>query len=375
MKLLCLGRYNPAEQRSGPEKVAARLFGEFARDEAIDALFVEYFFDGGAHSLREKLFGRIHPVSGERRVLRLGIARALATLLRWKPDVIAVLTYERFVVAPVWLATMLRIPVLMVVHGVVRHENAAFRPGIPPALARRDRICERFLFRHAQALVFLSAQEVEIARQFEVLSDDRITLLPNAADDCFFGIERPVGTETPGPLRLLFASDPARPEKGWSTLASALEGVDAEVEVTVVTRGGLPRVENTRVRMRSAPPRPAAAFAEAMGAQDCIVVASFYEPFSLVAVEAMAAGLAAIVTRETGMTRYVRHGEHALLFDAGDAPTLRAHIELLARDPALRNGLSARGRDAVRDLTWPRVAATYRDLIGRLAARGRGVAR
>jgi glycosyltransferase involved in cell wall biosynthesis len=357
---------------SGPEKVARRLFDEFALDPSLDAEFVEYFFDGVTHSIREKIFGYTHPIPGNKSVQRSGIARMVSKMLRWKPDVIAVVTYERFAVVPVLLAALLRIPVLIIVHGVVRHENARYRPDTPPALAWRDRRCERFLFRHAQVLVFLSTQELEIAQRIEPISDDRIALLPNAVDERFFSIERGASSEEHKPLFLLFATEPGRPEKGWVTLAEALNGVDADVEVTVITAHEMPAINNARVHLHRVAPQSTAAFAEMLRQQDCIVVASGYEPFSLVAVEAMAAGLAAVLTRETGMSRFARHGESALLFDAGDAAALRKHIETLAGDRAMLQRLSTRGRDAVRELTWPNLAAQYRALFEkRCSGRGR----
>ena len=377
MRVLFIGRYNPGELLSGPEKVAKRIFAEFVRDAECEALFAEYFFDGTMHSFWKKLLGRERPVPGEQRVLRLGIARLLALLCIWKPDVLAMMTYERFAAAPVRLASFLGIPVLVVVHGVVRYENAQLRPWIPGTLARRDERCERLLFRRADVLVFLSAQALEIARSIQPIRADRIVVLPNGVDNCFAEVLRSTSTDGTAPLRLLFAGDPGRPEKGWKTLSDALEGLQTRTDVTVIAglAPSIPGLGNERVRIRAVAARPAPALASLMAEHDCVLVASGYEPFSLLAVESMAAGLAAVLTRETGMARYVAGGESALLFDAGDSHTLRQHIELLGRDRALLRRLSAAGREAVRELAWPKIAAMYRAVFERLITGRRGASR
>jgi hypothetical protein len=45
MKILLLGRYNPSEVLTGPEKFAKRLYHNLLEQE-LDCEFVEYFSDG-----------------------------------------------------------------------------------------------------------------------------------------------------------------------------------------------------------------------------------------------------------------------------------------------------------------------------------------
>src|SRR5947209_2071974 len=67
------------------------------------------------------------------------------------------------------------------------------------------------------------------------------------------------------------------------------------------------------------------------------------EPWGLVPIEAMARGRPVVATGRGGSGEYLRDGENALLFDAGDAPALAAAIERLADDPGLRARLREGG--------------------------------
>lgn len=102
-------------------------------------------------------------------------------------------------------------------------------------------------------------------------------------------------------------------------------------------------------------------------AASVFVYPSLYEGFGLPVLEAMARGLP-VVTSETSSMRELGE-ETALLVDPLDGLELRRAITRLVEDAALREELSARGRERARGFTWERTAEltlqAYRD-----AARG-----
>ena len=102
---------------------------------------------------------------------------------------------------------------------------------------------------------------------------------------------------------------------------------------------------------------------------DLLVIPSrFEEPFSMVAIEAMAAGIPVLALRRGGMVEYMRDGENAVLLaaDAGAADIARA-ITKLAASPAVLQQLARAGRDMVRQrFTWEQVAARTEALYDRM---------
>jgi glycogen(starch) synthase len=109
---------------------------------------------------------------------------------------------------------------------------------------------------------------------------------------------------------------------------------------------------------------------------DLCVVPSLYEPFGLVALEAMASGCPCIVADTGGLREVVPVGERVgLRFNGGDAEHLAVMIERLLVDAALRDRLVAEASEYVLSFDWDDVAARTRAVYegsGRPAATERG---
>jgi glycogen(starch) synthase len=94
------------------------------------------------------------------------------------------------------------------------------------------------------------------------------------------------------------------------------------------------------------------------------------EPWGLVPLEAMARGRPVVATGRGGSGEYLRDGENALLFEAGDAPGLARALRRLADDRSLRRRLVAGGVETARSHTENEFnASVLREL---LAAAGSG---
>ena len=88
----------------------------------------------------------------------------------------------------------------------------------------------------------------------------------------------------------------------------------------------------------------AEALALYQGADIAVVPSLWREPFGLVAVEAMAAGLPVVASDTGGLSDIVRPGQTGLLVPPGDAAALAAALETLLDDAALRARMGAAGR-------------------------------
>jgi glycogen synthase len=99
---------------------------------------------------------------------------------------------------------------------------------------------------------------------------------------------------------------------------------------------------------------------------DVCVVPSIYEPFGLVALEAMASGCPCIVADTGGLREVVPHDEVGLRFRAGDPRDLAEVTARVMSDPELGRRLVVEAHDHVRRFDWldvaERTSATY-DLL------------
>jgi glycogen(starch) synthase len=105
---------------------------------------------------------------------------------------------------------------------------------------------------------------------------------------------------------------------------------------------------------------------------DLCVIPSLYEPFGLVALEAMASGCPCVAA-DTGGLREVVPGDVGLRFRSRDAAALAITMERVLTDASLRDRLVADGREHVLRFDWAdvarRTARLYDDLLPQRAER------
>jgi glycogen synthase len=100
---------------------------------------------------------------------------------------------------------------------------------------------------------------------------------------------------------------------------------------------------------------------------DLCVLPSIYEPFGLVALEAMASGCPCIVADTGGLREVVPSGERVgLRFNGGDAEHLGVMIERLLIDVELRDRLVMEASEHVLRFDWDDIAQRTRGIYGQL---------
>jgi len=102
---------------------------------------------------------------------------------------------------------------------------------------------------------------------------------------------------------------------------------------------------------------------------DLCIVPSIYEPFGLVALEAMASGCLCVVADTGGLREVVPvEGTVGLRFPSRDASALRGVLERVLTDDASRHQLVAEGREHVLRFDWAEVARRTAEIYDALVA-------
>jgi 1,4-alpha-glucan branching enzyme len=101
-----------------------------------------------------------------------------------------------------------------------------------------------------------------------------------------------------------------------------------------------------------------------------VVVPSHYEPFGIVALEAMACGRPVVASRVGGLQEFVDHGVQGYLVKSGDYLDLARRLAALAESPQLRRRMGRAARAQALRYSWDRIAT---DTIG--ICEGTGVTR
>jgi len=104
-------------------------------------------------------------------------------------------------------------------------------------------------------------------------------------------------------------------------------------------------------------------------AADAFVLPTLYEPFGLVVVEAMAAGIPVITSKGCGATEGMEHQKEVYhLDDPTSLEEMTEAMRSLATSASLRQAIASKGREKAKQFAWDRVAAKVLDVYGEVLA-------
>jgi len=270
------------------------------------------------------------------------------------------------------LADRLGVPYATTIHATEHGRHQGWVENEPQAHIHS---VERWMARRADAVIVCSHyMRGHVADIFDI-DESRVAVIPNGVDPREL---QPTGDL--GALRLRFAAPHERLvllvgrlvyEKGFQLALDALPEVIGRVPSTrfLVAGSGTHerelRAQATRLGLDEH-----GTFLGWIGDDvlhslyriaDLCVVPSIYEPFGLVALEAMASGCPCIVADTGGLREVVPVGERVgLRFNGGDAAHLGVMIERLLVDEQLRERLVAEASEHVLLFDWDDIAQRTR---------------
>ncbi len=110
--------------------------------------------------------------------------------------------------------------------------------------------------------------------------------------------------------------------------------------------------------------------AECFQAADVFLFPTFYEPFGMVILEAMATGLPVITTREAGASELIEDGVSGLLVsDPSRVEEIRLHMARMIDEPSARARIGTRARIIAERRSWDVVAREYSKILEPLLQR------
>lgn len=312
-------------------------------------------------------------------------ARALPrygwAMLRRRPDVVHLHmgAYGSFVrkAVLVWLAAAARVPVLVHVHG---SDFDFWHDGLP----RPARAVIRATLERAAVVVALGDRWADrlrvIAPRAEVVTVPNAVRVPAARPDRS-GVDR----TGDGPVRVVFLGEIGE-RKGAFTLLETWAKLAAEPDLlggarlTMAGDKGTERAEaliaelgigsSAEVRSWLSP----AEVGELLAGADVFVLPSRSEGQPIALLEAMAHGLAVVVSNVGGIPEMISDNESGLLVPADDPDALGAALRAVLTDAPLRARLGAAARQRVLDrfdlnVVWRRFDALYHQARHRKVSR------
>ncbi len=297
-------------------------------------------------------------ISGNHQVAQLG-----ARLLPWQADVVHAHDW-----LGAWAGDTLReayaAPFVATVHAT---ELGRHQGHLTSTTSEAINASEWWLTYEAQRVICCSGFMVEeVVRSFQ-LPRDKITMVPNGVEPSRFRATGVTRADADAPLIVSWGR--LEYEKGFQTLIAAVARLVPRwpaLRCVLVGRGTYS--EELRGVARGLGVEQSVQFAGFVSDEElvrllneatCAVIPSLYEPFGIVALEALSAG-APLIAAESGGLREVLTGTDAgLVFPPGNADALAAAFERMLTEPGLIEKCQAAGTQLVATkYSWDAIAAS-----------------
>lgn len=308
------------------------------------------------------------------------VSRLSRTLDNWRPDVVHNHDW-RTAWAGDTLATLFRCPLVTTLHGTERGRHGGHVPiGTPEAVNS----IENWIAWRADRVVCSSRFMVrEVVDCFEI-DGSHIVLIPNGVDPREWAPDGPVsghdsghepghesghepGSHDPEPLVLAWGR--VQYEKGFQVLVQAMGMMRGRVPgVRCIIAGRGPYlaelqsqidIEGVGDIVHLAGYVPDDELRTLLHTAGCVVIPSLYEPFGIVALEAMAAGAPVVVSRTGGLAEIIDGTNAGLTFEPGQPNDLARLVELVLTDDDTRQRLRTSSIETLRNrYSWDAIAST-----------------
>lgn len=356
-----IGRYNEGEILSGPEKTAKRIFSLHSKQ--YKTVFVQYFFDGNKYGFIKKLFGKESKSINENAVLyTVGLFRYVFLLIHLKPDIIHIITFERFAVLTFFARLFKKFKVIYNVHGVIVYENAEIKnSGF--FYSFKDKFCEKRFLGKADKIILPSEGTYYILNKYYKVNKTKLVIVPNGIDDVFNSVNR---INSISILKAVILNTSAFSKSGIDFLNLLLDIIDPPIEIYSIGKKYDITSKNEKVSLYYIEKMDSGSLADFYKDKNIFLSLNSYDTFSISTAEAMAAGLVPVITDSTGISTFVNNGVNGYKFQYGDTDGLKSAIEELSAKDSIRNDISVRCREIFTSINWKSVYGGYINIYSNL---------
>lgn len=305
------------------------------------------------------------------------IHRALGELLDQPPDVLH--AHDWLVAyAGVVLKDLASLPLIATIHATEHGRHGGRIPGPTQRFVHR---AEEWLVAESERVIACSAfMRREVASTLGA-DEERLDQIPNQVDLSPFSPPAPSVRSSlwPADRPLMLFAGRLEYEKGVQTALDAMSEIDRRHPGTglIVAGDGTYRsaLEEQARRLGIERMVRFEGFVDEVRLRslyrsvDLAIVPSLYEPFGLVALEAMASETPVVVADTGGLREFVEHEVSGLRFETGDPLALADAVTRVLRDPALAERLARDARSALETRgSWTTAAVRTAETYLRAAA-------
>ncbi|MHB8336403.1 MAG: glycosyltransferase family 4 protein [Ignavibacteriaceae bacterium] len=355
MKIVLLGKLKEGTILSGPEKFSKILFQNIS--SFLETVFIEYYHKSykGSNFLT-RLFGK-DINNGNPLILRFGSIRLFFYLIKNKPDIIHILTAERFTI-PVYLyKRLLRCKIITTFHSVLRFE-------IPNDYSRRnqfnryrDYLWEWLAIRFSNQLIFVSKQHLNLAKRFFDLKENRIAIIPNGVEKEFYAPDSIKNFNHV--LNIVFyngINDSI--DRGINLVVQALNQVNQSL-IKLFVIGKRIKLDGVKFNIEFVAPMEKEELVKFMVDKQILIKSSVYDSFSIFTAECMSAGLIVIISDNVGLSSYINDGLNGFVYNHLQPEKMENIILKIINRSYYLDQISLEAKKIFFELGWHKIAEQY----------------
>ncbi len=274
-----------------------------------------------------------------------------------------------------------KLPLVATIHATEYGRNNGIHEPLQREIASRE---WRLTYEAWRVICCSEYMRREVQTALDV-PQDKIDVAPNGVDTALFTFDFPAEAQArfraqfaPADAPLFFFIGRMVPEKGAHLLIDAMRyvRVDFPNAQAVIAGGGvrehlehLARWLGLRDHVTFTGFTPEATKRRLQRVASAAVVPSMYEPFGIVALEAMASKTPVVVSDAGGLAEIVDHEVTGLTAYAGDSLSLANQLLRIAHAPEWAQGLAERAFQKVQSVyNWDRIASLTADVYNRVWA-------
>ncbi|GAB6282543.1 MAG: glycosyltransferase family 4 protein [Ignavibacterium sp.] len=363
MKIVLLGLYNESTILSGPEKFSKLLFNNLNKKEN-EVLFIDYFFKFIRRSnLFIRLFGK-ETISESPKIIRLGIIQLFFYLLKYQPDIIHIVSAERFTISIFLYKFLLKGKIVITLHSILRFEIPNMKKELNSQSYFKDYLWEFLAIYFSDKLFFLSNQQIELANKYYKVSKGKILKIPNGVEDDFFNSQKSFNPSLQiDNLKIVFYNGMNnRIERGLQDLIHILNLI-TNVKFKLFIIGEEIQLSNVKFDYEFVHPMPKESAQDGLikflKDKDIFLKSIFFDTFPIMVLECMASGLIIVVSNAIGISEYIENEANGFVYDKNNPIELKLIIENIYNHKYNLNIISHNAVELAKQFKWEKIAKLY----------------
>lgn len=351
-----LGEYDASEIALAPIKVGKELFNAFIR-RGLNVVYLPYFQDGNIYSRFQKLFG-FEKITD--RVYRTGIFPLLAFVIKFRPQVIHVITPALYYMVLFPLRVFIRFKIIVTLHAINRYVLPHFS-NIKGYQKFRFLLIDLLLIKYSNSVFVYSKRDKRYISMYYKIKSDKIRVVNNAFNKVNV---RKENFSYNSPLKVAFVGQINRKEKAFDLLINALSILNLPVKLSVFSHDEQVETRDynsKNIDLQIHDPFSEQDFRKELVNNDIFILPSKYDSFSISLLEAMSTGIIFIASSRVGLTERFNPKLISLVFQTSNTIDLIDRIHFyLKMDKVQKLSLSSEIINFTKNYSWDIIAYSYK---------------